>query len=341
MKEISDIIITDITYNNIKKKLICPYHLSYERLEHFNIVQTIITLNHNTKLTGDVIHLRGYTDETIQSTEEFINNIKGSVINKNINEYIEIINSKINPGNSFAVSSLLPPVEFFYFTNKTSTELNINRKDLIYSLDINDKSPLELKNTFSKIIHEGYQTVKIKLGKNFYKEIKQLQLLSDIDLRDLRLRFDANGGYNYNEAKRILKILSEKIYKNTEYLEQPFNKNAWKETKSLIKEGFFTHVMIDESIYDSDDILKAKNIGVKFIKIKLCKFGSLDKLKKVLNLANQLELNVVVGNGVATDISNYFELFFYLNNKDDIFGASESVGFMKFRHPVYYNIIIS
>ena len=115
-------------------------------------------------------------------------------------------------------------------------------------------------------------------------------------------------------------------------------RKSWDELEKLLALKFIIPIMIDESIYSLVDIKKAYDIGAKFIKIKLCKYGSLYHLHEALDYAKSLGLNVVFGNGVATDISNYYEMLFYLNNKDKIYGATEGVGFLKLKRFQKFNL---
>ena len=108
--------------------------------------------------------------------------------------------------------------------------------------------------------------------------------------------------------------------------------------QKIIQYKFPVPIMIDESIYGLEDIKKAKEIGAKYIKLKLCKFGGLKILEAALDYAKTLGLHVVFGNGVATDIANYYELNFYKKNKNKIFGATESVGFQKIKKSLKFNI---
>lgn len=66
-------------------------------------------------------------------------------------------------------------------------------------------------------------------------------------------------------------------------------------------------LMLDESIYSVTDIERAARIGASFVKLKLMKFVSLDRLERGLALIHDLGMEPVLGNGVASDIGCWME----------------------------------
>ncbi len=329
--------IKDIKHQICNTELKNAYNLFYSSIKCYHSIKTIININ-DKYLIGEVTPLFGYTDETIESITKYINEIKKKLIGCSVEKYIDILEDEIKPANSFAISSLLPPVEIYRRNKVIDKELNIQRKHLIYAFDWSGKDKAAIETSIYNIRKDGYNTIKIKVGKNFNEEIKLINHLSKIELADMKIRFDANTGYNLKETISILDILSNKLNRNTEYLEQPLCKNCWNEMEQIIKKDYLVPIMLDESIYNLEDIKKASNIGVKFVKIKLCKFGSLKRLKEALYYAKNLNLNVIFGNGVATDIANYYEHIFFHENKEKIYGASESIGFLKLKKPINFNI---
>jgi L-alanine-DL-glutamate epimerase-like enolase superfamily enzyme len=66
-------------------------------------------------------------------------------------------------------------------------------------------------------------------------------------------------------------------------------------------------LMLDESIYSEAEIERAAQIGAAFVKLKLMKCVSLDRLVKELILIRDLGMKPVLGNGVAGDIGCWME----------------------------------
>ena len=86
--------------------------------------------------------------------------------------------------------------------------------------------------------------------------------------------------------------------------------------------------MLDESIVTDQDIYKAKSIGIEFIKLKLFKQGGIKEVVQQAQLCKLLGIKVVLGNGVATNLSNQIENHIYSSNPI-FYGASEANGFLK------------
>lgn len=67
-------------------------------------------------------------------------------------------------------------------------------------------------------------------------------------------------------------------------------------------------LMLDESIYDESDIEQAATErAAAFVKVKLMKFVSLDRLAAALRRIAALQMTPVLGNGVASDIGCWME----------------------------------
>jgi len=330
-------LVKDFTFSIQKMDLLTPYKLSYKTMYYYEAIITIFTLNNNVELYGEVTPLVGYTDETVTSIIEELEKLKPLIINSSVLDILLNLENIINKDNAFALSSILPPLEHYQF--QKATKATIEYKDLVYFLSYESKLYKDFLREFTQLRDLGYQCVKIKIGKNITKELEMLDILKKIDLKGLRIRFDANCGYTFKESQQFLEKASFLLSPYTDYLEQPLCKTCWKEMELLNNKGYSIPIMVDESIFTMADIQKCKDIGVKYIKIKLCKFGSLNNLQKAVNLANALNLSVVFGNGVASDIANFYEILFFNENEDKVYGAIESVGFLKLTNTLKYELL--
>ena len=97
--------------------------------------------------------------------------------------------------------------------------------------------------------------------------------------------------------------------------------------------------MLDESIYTVNDVNRAAQVGCQWIKLKLCKQGGIDELLQLAKHAKSIGLKVVIGNGVATDVSNLLELWVYDRYRHLFDGASESNGFAKLQQPLVHTTL--
>jgi len=331
--------IIDFSYEVVNSKLKSPYSLSYKKLYSYESVITRTTLQNGDEILGEVTPLVGYTDETIESISSDLREYKNIIVGKSLLDVLDNFKESIEPQKAFSISSFLPSLEYYHQFG-SSNKITINRGDLVYAFDCVNLSIEEIDSQLAKISQLGYNTLKIKVGKDIDRELLMIEKLSKSNLDSIKIRFDANSGYNYEESSIFLERSSIMIPNHIEYLEQPLCRSCWDEMKKLIELNYSTPIMIDESIYSIVDIQRSHDIGAKYIKLKLCKYGSLHDLQKALDFSLSLGLKVIFGNGVATDISNLIELDFYLRNRDKIYGATESVGFSKIDSVLKNTIVI-
>ena len=315
-------------FHVVESKLKHNYNLAHANLSNYSSALVEIDLSDGQRLWGEVTPLVGYTDETMPTILEDLAMIRHSIVGMSVEDSIVKWTSDLKPANSFVLSSVLPPLEA-YRSGYDLTDVSIEFKDIIYALALEEKSALQVNEEIRTVLQSGYDTVKIKVGKHIDQELEWIDMLAQIDLKNLKIRFDANCGYSLKESLLFLDRVAQKIPGNVEYLEQPMGKSCWDEMGEIIRTHPKTPIMIDESIYSIEDIQRSYDIGARIIKLKLCKFGSLGNLQNALDYAKALGLEVVFGNGVATDISNCYEILFYKQNIDKIHGAIESVGFLK------------
>ena len=124
---------------------------------------------------------------------------------------------------------------------------------------------------------------------------------------------------------------------NVELFEQPFGVNNWVEMSNL-QEISPLPLMLDESIHTGADIERTcKSRCAQYVKFKLMKAGSLERLKKLINQALKNGLKVVVGNGVAGEIGCVHEA---LVSEKLIDNAGEMNGFSRQKENIFSDDII-
>ena len=309
---------------HVEKKvipLIKPYDLAYKTLRQFDGLLLYITFSNGHTCTGEVIPLEGYTEETLESVygkmKSWLPNLKGRPLNLLRDEITNEIEEF-----PCASSLILSALDYSYLLNSNE---NQHRVPLVYP--ISSITP-DLYGTVQHALSEGFRTFKVKIGQNFIKDIEALNDFSALKTAGLKWRFDANQAYTLKQALQFAAQLEFKLDESVELLEQPFRVKHWQEMAELAAKTSIP-LMLDESIYTDNDIKKAASIGCQWIKLKLCKQGCYQELVKRAKYAKQCRLNVALGNGVASDISNFVELCAYAENSFLFDGASESNGYLK------------
>ena len=77
--------------------------------------------------------------------------------------------------------------------------------------------------------------------------------------------------------------------------------------------------------------LKAKKIGINYLKHKLIKQGDISELVNFASIANNMGIKVVLENGVASSLSNMIEVSLYLKYPELFILPLESNGYLKIK----------
>ena len=271
---------------------------------------------------GEVSALPGYHQDSPDEIWSFLKEACQKCINRSLEE-AQLLVSQARRRQHFktaplemAIEELASPVEG---TGISGSVPLIGVLNLLSEVEAQCQRLLEL----------GCRTLKIKIGSDLKRECGLIERLKKTAVvRQFTMRFDANQSLSLKSAKEICRLIADLP---ASFLEQPFGTEEWKTTAELCSSSQVP-VMLDESIYEKDDILRAVESGVKWIKLKIAKQGTRAKLVELGRLAEKLGLGVIIGNGVATEIACRLEAAAWLELKRR--EAGEMNGFLKIREPI-------
>lgn len=149
-----------------------------------------------------------------------------------------------------------------------------------------DRLPLLLEET-------GMRTLKVKLGNPEGIEADKSLYQAVLDYHKkhpIKIRVDANGGWNLNDAKEMLKWLA---IRHCEYVEQPLKEGK----EDLLPELFKNRplpLFVDESCRFASDIPKFYN-AVDGVNMKLMKCGGITGALEILHTARAFGLQTMIG----------------------------------------------
>jgi L-alanine-DL-glutamate epimerase-like enolase superfamily enzyme len=153
-------------------------------------------------------------------------------------------------------------------------------------------------------VAEGFRTIKVKVGKDVEADIAKVRAAQQAARGKAIIRLDANRGFSREDGCRFAAALDPE---GIELFEQPCGSKDW-EANAAVAAVSTVPVMLDESIYDMNDIERAGSInGIGFVKLKLKKMGGLDLLKTGLERIRALGMTPVLGDGVSTEIGCWME----------------------------------
>ena len=170
------------------------------------------------------------------------------------------------------------------------------------SITLGIMTPEEAKERLPLILEQdGIRTLKVKLGnpegiqadKAMYHEV-----LEYYQKYPISIRVDANGGWNFMDAKHMMTWLAER---NCEYVEQPLKEGEEAYLPELY-ENRPLPIFVDESCRFASDIPKWAH-AVDGVNMKLMKCGGITGALRILATAKAFGLKTMIGCMGETSIS--------------------------------------
>jgi len=158
-------------------------------------------------------------------------------------------------------------------------------------------SPSEAAARAKDLVAEGFEVIKIKIGLNAEKDLKRTQAVRDAVGDHIRLRVDANQGYDRATALQVAASLEPLAL---EWIEQPLP--DWDlEGLAQLAKAFATPLAVDESVYtvhDARRVIAMKAADVVNIKIPKC--GGLYRSQNIAALCENEGIPCFLGGCLET-----------------------------------------
>lgn len=148
-------------------------------------------------------------------------------------------------------------------------------------------------------VAQSYKTIKIKVGNDADKDIKRIKAIRKAVGKSINLRIDANQGYTFGTALRVLNALGDE---KLEYCEQPLA--AW-DIAGLkkLRESTCVPIGADESLHSVQDaIIMAENHSVDVFVLKPIKTGGIWPALQIAGIAEAVGIKCVVTSTFDTQI---------------------------------------
>ena len=171
------------------------------------------------------------------------------------------------------------------------------------SLYLNPHAPTEIAVNGISGIHmqgDGFKVIKVKVGfRNLFDEIEHLVMLTQSFGKDILFRLDVNGAFDLPQAIRFCKEMEAF---NIDYIEQPL---PAEELVDLAELSYHTEIPIavDESLTDYSSAEKIiENQATDVFVIKPMVSGGFTESKKIINLAKEENIRIVITSSLETNI---------------------------------------
>ena len=140
--------------------------------------------------------------------------------------------------------------------------------------------------------HRKVNFLKVKLGKKPEDDITRIYAIRDAVGPNLKIRVDANQGWDYEGAVMVLTAI-EKM--GVQFCEQPMHKRL-DEKMPALRRISKVPIMADESVFDHYDAERLiRNKGCDFINIKLAKAGGIQEALKIHDVCQSAEIPNMLG----------------------------------------------
>ncbi len=166
------------------------------------------------------------------------------------------------------------------------------RRDIITDVTIGIDTPDNMAASAAKFVTQGFQIIKVKLGKKPDDDIQRIKAIRQAIPADVDIRIDANQGWTFDEAVYALNQLAQY---NISFCEQPMRTYNDEWLPKLCRQSPIA-IMADESVYTHYDAARIiRNKAASFINIKFAKSGGINEAIKINQLAQASGMPCMLG----------------------------------------------
>lgn len=284
--------ITTVTLRRLTVPLAEPYHLSRTTVEAFETILVEVTLADGRIGLGEVTPLEGYSDETIDESWSLLSGVSAELPRKEVASARSRIQEKLT-AHAFPRSALDCALE-----TASCGGICAVQAPIVGILSTNMPSE-EAVESLDRQLEAGFEVIKVKVGFDAERDARRLQRIVEAAPETVVFRVDANQGYDLSEARRFLDTApTERL----QLVEQPLPVGRLPDHASLRTE-YDMMLMLDEEISNGNDLRAAAVAdAADAVKFKLMKAGGWKATKRRIEQAQDLGFEVVLGNGVQSDI---------------------------------------
>ncbi len=189
-------------------------------------------------------------------------------------------------------------------------------KSIQTDLTIGIDKPEKMAATAIEFIKNGVKTIKIKLGKNHKEDVERVKLIRQAVGSDIKLRVDANQGWNYEEA---LYALTHIAPFDIQFCEQPMRQ--WNDPLlPALRKNSPVKIMADESVFNHYDAIRLIEADAcDYINIKLAKSGGILEAIKIANEAQKRNIPCMLGGMVESRLALTAKVHLAMSHENIIF----------------------
>lgn len=168
------------------------------------------------------------------------------------------------------------------------------RNEIITDITISVNDPEEMAKDSIDAIKRGFNTLKIKVGKDAATDIQRMKAIRNAIGYDVKLRIDANQGWKPKDAVKALRKMEDEGL-DIEFCEQPVEAHDIDGLK-YVTDNVSIPVLADESVFSPMDAMTIiQKRAADFVNIKLMKTGGMHNALKICSVAEIYGVECMIG----------------------------------------------
>ncbi|RFU65051.1 mandelate racemase/muconate lactonizing enzyme family protein [Peribacillus glennii] len=274
----------------------------------------IVRITTDTGLTGlgEASELPFFTGETAETMKVLVeNNLAPAIIGKPVYALRDIHHSMGTvlghaTGAKSAIDMALWDIQGKRLNAPVYELLGGERKRPVkVAYVLGDESPDDMAGLAKEMAVRGFDTIKIKIGSDYRKDIEAIQRIRQAVGPDVHLRIDANQGYDVKTALQVIKEISPN---DIDYIEQPVP--GWDvDGLRQVRQVSSIPIMADESAHTLNDVYRlAKSEAIDLVGIKLIKCGGISPAVQIAQFCEAAGLQCVLISPFDTLLGTYASL---------------------------------
>lgn len=313
-----------ITFRRLDLPLVSPYRLSYRTFRNFEPYLIEVEDDAGRRATGDAHISPGSSAETREGGLAHLKDRLPRLIGLDPAEAKALMlrDFALSKVATTAVVTALEQLEGLAILRPQTPA----RLPLLMPVGASDPAGIEAE--VEDLVARGFSTLKVKVGKDVPADIARLGLIQKAAAGRAVLRVDANRAYDRDQAIAFARGIDPE---GVVLFEQPCEADRW-EDNAAVAAASPVPLMLDEPICTDADIDRAAGIaGVGFCKLKLKRFGGVERLHRGIRRVQDNGMQAVLGDGLGSDLHAWLEGCVAAGCIDN---AGEFNGYLKLRNGI-------
>lgn len=292
--------ITEIQIAQLTIPLIQPFITAVRRTECVHDVVILVKTDCGAIGYGSAASTPAITGDSTESIITTLKTILGPpLIGRNIVELnsLLLMNNQAIDGHTSAKAAIDIALHdlFAQYCGLPLYQLLGGHKNQINScITISVKAQKEMVSDAVKLLQQGHNTLKIKLGLNPVEDMERVRAIRKAVGPNIRLLVDANQGWSVQDALKIIQTFTQE-HLNIKLIEQPIKANEVLHLKAISTQ-VDCPIIADEACFSPQDALYMATINAcDGVNIKLMKSGGIDQAQAIYHIAKTAQMQIMVG----------------------------------------------